>query len=64
VDVVLYDTFAQPESDEAEIEVLVKTPHAGRVAVYTWTFHPTWSGRPRGWLPAATCPRRCLLESS
>ncbi len=39
VDVVLYDTFAQPESDEAEIEVLVKNPHAGRVAVYTWNFH-------------------------
>ena len=39
VDVVLYDTFAQPESDEAEIEVLVKNPHAGHVAVYTWNFH-------------------------
>ncbi|MDX6374601.1 MAG: two-component system, NarL family, nitrate/nitrite response regulator NarL, partial [Nocardioidaceae bacterium] len=39
VDVVLYDTFAQPESDEAEIEVLVKNPHARRVAVYTWNFH-------------------------
>ena len=39
VDVVLYDTFAQPESDEAEIEVLVNNPHAGRVAVYTWNFH-------------------------
>ena len=39
VDVVLYDTFAQPESDRAEIEVLVNNPHAGRVAVYTWNFH-------------------------
>jgi DNA-binding NarL/FixJ family response regulator len=39
VDVVLYDTFAQPESDEAEIEVLVNNPHAGHVAVYTWNFH-------------------------
>jgi DNA-binding NarL/FixJ family response regulator len=39
VDVVLYDTFAQPESDEAEIEVLVRNPHARRVAVYTWNFH-------------------------
>ena len=26
VDVVLYDTFAQPESDQAEIEVLVEQP--------------------------------------
>src|SRR4051794_33405972 len=39
VDVVLYDTFAQPESDEAEIELLVRNPHARRVAVYTWNFH-------------------------
>ena len=39
VDVVLYDTFAQPESDDAEIEVLVNNPHAARVAVYTWNFH-------------------------
>jgi DNA-binding NarL/FixJ family response regulator len=39
VDVVLYDTFAQPESDDAEIRVLVDNPHAGRVVVYTWNFH-------------------------
>lgn len=39
VDVVLYDTFAQPESDEAEIEVLLSNPHAGRVVIYTWNFH-------------------------
>jgi DNA-binding NarL/FixJ family response regulator len=39
VDVVLYDTFAQPESDQAEIEVLVNNPHAKCVAVYTWNFH-------------------------
>ena len=39
VDVVLYDSFAQPESDQDEIQVLVDNPHARRVAVYTWTFH-------------------------
>jgi DNA-binding NarL/FixJ family response regulator len=39
VDVVLYDTFAQPEADQAELEHLVRNPHAGRVAVYTWNFH-------------------------
>ena len=39
VDVVLYDTFAQPESDQAEIEVLISNPHAGRVVIYTWNFH-------------------------
>jgi DNA-binding NarL/FixJ family response regulator len=40
VDVVLYDSFAQPEADHDEVEVLIKNPYAHRVAVYTWNFHP------------------------
>ncbi|HEY5822341.1 MAG TPA: response regulator transcription factor [Propionibacteriaceae bacterium] len=40
VDIVLYDSFAQPESDHEEIGVLVKNPRARRVVVYTWNFHP------------------------
>ncbi|MEO7421915.1 MAG: response regulator transcription factor [Ornithinibacter sp.] len=40
VDIVLYDSFAQPESDHDEIAVLVQNPHARTVVVYTWTFHP------------------------
>jgi len=40
VDLVLYDSFAQPESDHHEIGVLVNNPRAGRVVVYTWNFHP------------------------
>lgn len=40
VDIVLYDSFAQAESDHADISVLVKNPHAGKVVFYTWTFHP------------------------
>jgi DNA-binding NarL/FixJ family response regulator len=40
VDIVLYDTFAQPESDHDEISVLIQNPRARRVAVYTWNFHP------------------------
>ena len=40
VDVVLYDSFAQPESDHDEIQVLIDNPHARRVAIYTWNFHP------------------------
>jgi DNA-binding NarL/FixJ family response regulator len=40
VDIVLYDTFAQPESDHDEISVLIKNPRARRVVVYTWNFHP------------------------
>ena len=40
VDIVLYDSFAQPESDHDEIRVLVQNPRARRVVVYTWNFHP------------------------
>ncbi len=40
VDIVLYDSFAQAESDHAEIAVLVENPHAGKVVIYTWTFRP------------------------
>jgi DNA-binding NarL/FixJ family response regulator len=40
VDIVLYDSFAQPESDHEEISVLVANPRAKRVVVYTSNFHP------------------------
>jgi DNA-binding NarL/FixJ family response regulator len=40
VDIVLYDSFAQPESDHDEIATLVDNPRARRVVVYTWNFHP------------------------
>jgi DNA-binding NarL/FixJ family response regulator len=40
VDIVLYDSFAQPESDHDDIRVLIDNPLARRVAVYTWNFHP------------------------
>jgi DNA-binding NarL/FixJ family response regulator len=40
VDVVLYDSFAQPEADHADIDVLVANPRARCVVVYTWNFHP------------------------
>jgi DNA-binding NarL/FixJ family response regulator len=40
VDIVLYDSFAQPESDHHEIAELVANPRARRVVVYTWNFHP------------------------
>ena len=40
VDIALYDSFAQPESDHEEIDVLIKNPAARRVVVYTWNFHP------------------------
>ena len=40
VDVVLYDNFAQPETDRDEVSALVANPRARRVVVYTWNFHP------------------------
>ena len=40
VDIVLYDSFAQPESDHDEISVLISNPNAHRVVVYTWNFAP------------------------
>lgn len=40
VDIVLYDSFAQPEADHEEIATLVANPRAHRVVVYTWNFHP------------------------
>src|SRR3954468_644511 len=40
VDVVLYDNFAQPESDRDEVDTLVENPRARRVVIYTWNFSP------------------------
>ena len=59
VDIALYDSFAQPESDHDEIEVLVHSPRANRVVVYTWNFHPDLIEARGGAARTATCPRRC-----
>ena len=40
VNVVLYDSFAQPESAQQEIKILVDSPRAEGVVVYTWNFDP------------------------
>ncbi len=40
VDIALYDSFAQPETDDHEIATLITNPRAHRVVVYTWNFHP------------------------
>ena len=40
VDIALYDSFAQPESDHDEIKTLIDNPRAGKVVVYTWNFQP------------------------
>ena len=59
VDIVLYDAFAQPESDSGEVAVLVNNP---RLAVWSstpGTSIPNWSPPPAGTAPAVTCPKRC-----
>jgi len=39
VDVVLYDSFAQPEAGGEEIADIIANRHSGRLVVYTWNFH-------------------------
>ena len=39
VDIVLYDAFAQPETDTADLHQFLENPLAGRTVVYTWNFH-------------------------
>ena len=39
VDIVLYDAFAQAESDSADLQQFLDNPLAGRTVVYTWNFH-------------------------
>ncbi len=67
VDIALYDSFAQPESDHDEIDVLVRSPRAKRVVVYTWNFAPDLidSARRRGahGYLSKTLPARELVEA-
>ena len=40
VDIVLYDSFAQRESDDLQLRALVGNPRARHVVVYTWSMQP------------------------
>jgi DNA-binding NarL/FixJ family response regulator len=67
VDIAMYDSFAQPESDRDEIEVLLRNPQARKVVVYSWNFHPDLVHRAlemgvRGYL-AKTLPARELVAA-
>ncbi|PPF85707.1 helix-turn-helix transcriptional regulator [Clavibacter michiganensis] len=67
IDIVLYDSFAQPESDHHEIAELVRNPRARRVVVYTWNFQPELIADARrqgvqGYLSKAL-PARELVEA-
>jgi DNA-binding NarL/FixJ family response regulator len=67
VDIVLYDSFAQPESDHEEIAGLVRSSRATHVVVYTWNFHPALVAQAleqgvRGYL-SKTLPARELVAA-
>ncbi|RIJ52770.1 DNA-binding response regulator [Clavibacter lycopersici] len=67
IDIVLYDSFAQPESDHHEIAELVRNPRAHKVVVYTWNFQPELVADARrqgvhGYLSKAL-PARELVEA-
>lgn len=47
VDVVLYDSFAQPETGHVDIGELVRNPNARSVVIYTWNFHPDLMAKAR-----------------
>lgn len=40
VDIALYDSFAQAEADQTDLDRLIASPNADKVVVYTWNFHP------------------------
>jgi DNA-binding NarL/FixJ family response regulator len=67
IDIVMYDSFAQPESDHEQIAALVRNPRAEHVVVYTWNFHPDLVAGARdagvhGYL-SKTLPARELVAS-
>jgi DNA-binding NarL/FixJ family response regulator len=67
IDIVMYDSFAQPETDQEEIASLIRNPRAKRVVVYTWNFHPSLVESARqhgvhGYL-SKTLPARELVAS-
>jgi len=67
VDIALYDSFAQPEADHDEIEILVDNPHARRVVVYTWNLQPklveTALAKGASGYLSKTLPARELVEA-
>ena len=67
VDIVLYDSFAQPESDHDYLAEVVRNRKGRRVAVYTWNFHPELVDTARrlgvdGYLPKTLAARE-LVEA-
>lgn len=44
VDIVLYDSFAQPHVERGDVAALVANPRASRVVVYSWDFNDAQVG--------------------
>ncbi len=40
VDIVLYDTFAQVQGNQAEIHEVLESDHTGKVVLYSWNTQP------------------------
>ncbi|WP_328825581.1 response regulator transcription factor [Tomitella gaofuii] len=38
VDIALYDSFANPQGDSAQVRELAANPYVGKTVVYTWNF--------------------------
>lgn len=67
VDVALYDSFAQPESDHEELATIARSHKARKLVVYTWNFHPALIASAldqgvRGYL-SKTLPARDLVSA-
>jgi DNA-binding NarL/FixJ family response regulator len=67
VDIALYDTFAQPEADCDDINVLIQNPRARRAVIYTWNFRPdlvatAMQKGASGYL-SKTLPARALVDA-
>lgn len=45
VDITLYDTFSQPQVDNADIEDVISDARSGAVVIYTWNLHPRLAGQ-------------------
>jgi DNA-binding NarL/FixJ family response regulator len=67
VDIALYDSFAQPESDHEGIDILVRSARAKKVVVYTWNFDQRLidSAKSRGahGYLSKTLPAHALVEA-
>ena len=67
VDIALYDSYAQAEADQGDLDRLIASPRADKVVVYTWNFHPqlieTALDKGAAGYLSKTLPARQLVEA-